>query len=277
MSTINHFLAEQFIYLTLLISPYKSILLVFGSCLVLFSELSNLSISTNVYNIPDGAVLAPIQKVLISSFRSDLILFSLCSVVLAFSHHIMLPIHVIQHALSHLDLFHHYCIPDFSFLLFPLRCPPSLHFFKAESRLVIFFPWFYLLQEMCSYFLCTSIFHSFILVFESFIKVLCTPFSSSLIQKSDTDYSQQSRTWQLGDTSHHFTTLHPISYNSITVSLKAIWKWPSQCELLFQLRSCETHHHSFMKADTQCACCSSLSLLQALQPKLAEVGSDYQE
>lgn len=88
MSTINHFLAEQFIYLTLLISPHKSILLVFGSCLVLFSELSNLSISTNVYNIPDGAVLAPIQKVLISSFRSDLILFSLCSVVLAFSHHI---------------------------------------------------------------------------------------------------------------------------------------------------------------------------------------------
>lgn len=95
MSSINHFLAEQFIYLTLLISPHKSIFLVFGSCLVLFSELSNLSISRNVYYIPDGAILVPIQNVVISSFCSDLILFSLCSIVLAFSHHIMLPIHVI--------------------------------------------------------------------------------------------------------------------------------------------------------------------------------------
>lgn len=95
MSPINHFLAEQFIYLTLLISPHKSILLVFGSCWVLFSELSNLSISRNAYNIPDGAALAPIVKVAISSFLSYVILFALSNIVLAFSHHIMLPIHVI--------------------------------------------------------------------------------------------------------------------------------------------------------------------------------------
>lgn len=77
MSPINHFLSEQFIYLTLLISPHKSVLLVFGSCWVLFSELSNLSIARNAYNIPDGATLAPIEKVAISCFLSYVIVCSL--------------------------------------------------------------------------------------------------------------------------------------------------------------------------------------------------------
>lgn len=68
MSPINHFLAKQFIYLTLLISPHKSILLVFGSCLMLFSELSNLSISRKRYDIPDRAVPAPYAKRLFFPF-----------------------------------------------------------------------------------------------------------------------------------------------------------------------------------------------------------------
>lgn len=143
MFPINHFLAKQFIYLTLLISPHKSVLLVFGSCLVLFPELSNLSISRNAYNIADGAVPAPYKKWLFLPF--SVVWYCLPCSILYWPFHTMSCCQFVSFSVRYLTWI--------SFIIIASQSSPSCYCFSdallacifSKLSLVIFFPWFYLL------------------------------------------------------------------------------------------------------------------------------------
>lgn len=168
MSPINHFLAKRFIYLTLLISSHKSVLQVFGSCLVLFSELPDLSISRNVYNIPDRAVLALYRKWLF--ILLSLMWCCLLCPVLYWPFHTISCWQVMSFSISYLL--------SISFIIIASQISPSCYsfsdalpaciFFKGESHLAIFLSM--VLFSLGNYLLFSlytdlSVFHTFICEF----------------------------------------------------------------------------------------------------------------